>query len=81
MLHGEATASDVADITGVALTPEQLAAQEALMAEQEETQARLLLDQYNENKEIVDELQSQEQMAKQHISEQLDEQKRKVHIF
>lgn len=81
MLHGEATASDVADITGVALTPEQLAAQEALMAEQEETQARLLLDQYNENKEIVDELQSQEQMAKQHISEQLDEQKRKVHIY
>ena len=78
MLHGESTANDVADITKVAMTPEQLSVQQALLEQQEAKQADQLLEQYKEMKEMGDGIDAEQDMAKQHINDQLDEQKRKV---
>ena len=78
LLHGEEAANDVADITGLELSAEQLAAQEAMLQAQETKQAERLLEQYKEKKNMENELKDEEEMGKQHVSEQIDEQKKKV---
>ena len=78
MLHGDETASDIADIMNVALTDDQKMEQERLLAIQENKQAELLMQQYEEKKRIEEELKREEDAAKESINEQIEEQKLKV---
>ena len=76
LLHGEATANDVADINSNAqLSQQQQMAQEALLRHQEKKQAKLLLDQYGERKEIENELKREEQAARHQLEDNIDDQK------
>lgn len=79
MLHGDETASDIADIMNVALTGDQKMEQERLLAIQENKQAELLMQQYEEKKRIEEELKREEDAAKESINEQIEEQKLKVY--
>ena len=76
LLHGEGTANDVADINSNAqLSQQQQMAQEALLRHQEKKQAKLLLDQYGERKEIEDELKREEEAARHQLEDNIDDQK------
>ena len=78
MLHGDETASDIADIMNVDLTDDQKMEQERLLAAQEAKQAELLMQQYEEKKRTEEELTKEEEDAKESINQQIEEQKLKV---
>ena len=78
MVHGDDAAASVAVITELALTPEQVAAEGKLLAEQEQRQAQLLLDQYKEKKGKEAQFIAEEDSARENIQDQLEKQKSKV---
>lgn len=81
ILHGDKTASDIADVMNVGLTDDQKLEQDRLLAEQEAKQAELLMQQFEETKKMKNDCDQEENAAKENIEQQIDEQKMKVWLL